>query len=241
VRAGSDSSAPDSTQQQWEQRRAALVTMLLAAFALSAEVVKRLAQGIYAARVAAYTSAYTAAAYAAGETPPDDWRPSDAALTALATAAFTAAQQIAATYRDDLERAAADAVDAWLTKHPGADMTGPVERDLAHEVKAWADARADWKAQQVGQYETASAAQQATADAASDLTDGTLTGADGLPLDMESLQVAVLPAESSPDECADIGGQVFAFDDAPSLDLPAHPFCVHYWVIIGPDGSEMDL
>ncbi len=216
--------------------------MALAAFAIADETVTWLARDIYAARVAAYTSAYLSAAQAAGATPPDGWRPSDATLTALATSAFTAARQIAATYHDDLEHAAAGMVDDWITTYPDAGgATGPVERELAARVKAWADERAAWKAQQVGQYETAQAAHTATQDAANDLTDGTLTGADGAAVDTSALQVAVLPASSSGDYCAGFAGQVFAFDDAPAIDLPAHPFCVHYWVVIGPDGFKEEL
>lgn len=212
--------------------------MLVGAYALSASAIKQMARAIYAAALASYITSYRANAEAAGASVPDDWQPSDTVLTALAAGAFTAARQITATYRDDLERAATSSVDDWLTTHPGADMSGPVERDLAAEVKAWADERAAWKAQQVGQYETSQAAHTATQDAASDLADGTLTDASGTVLDTSQLQVAVLPAESSGDYCANYAGRVFQFDDAPQLDFPAHIGCIHFVCYLAADGSE---
>src|SRR5487761_2365869 len=202
--------------KQHDRRRAALIAALVAAYLLAPDAMKRLARLVYAARVAAYVASYTAQARSAGASPPDDWQPSDTTLAALAAAAHAAAQSVAATYRDELTNAATRAVDDWLAKHADEAAASGVPRDLAQDVKAWADQRAQWKSAQVGQYETAQAAHQGAQDAA-------------------QLRIAVLPADSSGDYCANYAGRVFAFDDAPSLDFPAHIGCQHFTQVLGPD------
>ena len=227
--------------KQHDRRRAALIAALVAAYLLAPDAMKRLARLVYAARVAAYVASYTAQARSAGASPPDDWQPSDTTLAALAAAAHAAAQSVAATYRDELTNAATRAVDDWLAKHADEAAASGVPRDLAQDVKAWADQRAQWKSAQVGQYETAQAAHQGAQDAAQDVTDGTLTDDSGAPIDTSQLRIAVLPADSSGDYCANYAGRVFAFDDAPSLDFPAHIGCQHFTQVLGPDGSEVDI
>src|SRR5487761_1915872 len=238
-------SAPSPQDVKHTKRRAALIAALVAAYLLAPDAVQRLARLAYAARVAAYTVNYLAQARAAGAQVADDWQPSDTTLAALAAAAQAAAQSVAQTYRDELTNAATRAVDEWLTKQQPTSETSVtpsgVPRDLADDVKAWADQRAQWKAQQVGQYEAAQAAHQGAQDAAHDITDGTLTDASGDPLDTSQLRVAVLPAESSGDYCSAYAGRVFQFDDAPSLQFPAHQGCIHYTQILAADGSEVDL
>lgn len=203
----------------------------------------------YAARLTAYVTSYRHAVTTAGGAIGHDWQPDDATLRKLSAAALAAAQAIAATYQEDLHSAAAAAVDAWLKQQAaaGATSSASVPRDLAHDVQTWANDRAQWKAQQVGQYETGQAAHQATLDAHDDLLAGDWTDESGDPLlDLLSiLYVAILPAESSLDECSEFAGNVYRFDDAPQLDFPAHQNCIHacYYLTaadIGDDAASME-
>lgn len=242
ARASSLDSRADSRQRdRW-------VAALIAAYAFSPDQIKQLARTIYAARLAAYITAYTHAVRVAGGAIGHDWQPDDATLKQIAAAALAAAQTIAATYQDDLRSAATQAVDAWLKPSPtAASASAGVPRQVAHDMKTWADGRAQWKAQQVGQYETGRATQQAAQDAHDDLVNGDWADASGDPLLdlLATLYVAILPEASSLDECAAYAGQVFRFDDAPSLDFPLHPNCIHTAVFLtaadlGDDAASME-
>lgn len=227
-----------------EQRRQAetLVTAVVAAYLLTTSEIADLAALILTARLAALTAAYEDAASSAGADLPEDWQPPDSVTQAQRDAADANAASIAATYRQDAIATATAFMLHWLAQHgDDADPLAGARSALTRHLSAWADERAVWKAAQVAQYETSSAAHAGTLAAVDDLESGDLTDDTGAPIDYSQLTVAVLPESSSSDFCADYAGNVYAFDDAPSLDFPAHISCVHFVVVLAPDGSEVDI
>ncbi|MDE3097709.1 MAG: hypothetical protein KGK07_17115, partial [Chloroflexota bacterium] len=99
---------------------------------------------------------------------------------------------------------------------------------------------AGWKSQQVAGYETSDAANDGTLDAVADVESGDLVDEEtGDLIDTSAYLVAVLPAESSSDFCAAYAGRTYTFDDAPSLDFPAHLNCIHYVVILAVDDPAL--
>ena len=228
-----------------DRERDALIAALVAAFALTDDEADDLADAILDGRTAAWTAAFTEAAQAVGLTAAeiaDATNPlPDDVERALRTAAEAAAAAIVATYADDLERAVERMVDAYYDD-PANDGASAAEAKSAvgGDVGEWARARADWKSDQVAQWETAQGADDGTAQLIEDLLDGTYGPGEGIAL--SDIVVAVLPDFSSLDECADYAGEEFSLEDADEVLglFPMHMGCIHECVVLvnGTDVGE---
>jgi hypothetical protein len=225
--------ATERTPSKADEREAKkLIAAALAAFAFSATQRRKLALAIYAARIAAYAAAYLASAQSAGAALPDDWEPSNDALRRQRDAAHTSATFVAATYASDLSNQASGFVTSWLTDSGSMDGCAHA---LSTHLQSWANQRAQWKAQQVGGYETAQAQESGTGDFLRDLQAGNAVDAQGNPLDGNAYVVAVVPDSSSLDDCADYAGNTYPLDAYDDLPIPMHPYCIHEKVLMPAD------
>ncbi len=222
---------PSHTPDATEEERERLIASVVAAFLLLPEEEQALGTALLTARLAAYRDAYRQAATDAGAVLPPLWEVPDAVVAEQQAQATLAAQHIAATYARDLQAQA----HAFLQRVPAS------ARALRAHLTPWAKARAAWKSPQVGGYETGLGADAGTQDAIADVLDGTLTDAALAPLDYSQLLVAIRPDTALCTFCRAYAGQTFPFDDAPQVDWPAHQHCMHYAVVLRPDGTEQDL
>lgn len=208
----------------------ALAVAVAAAFLLTDAEVAAISAAILTARLAAWKATYAAAAKTAGATLPDGGpTPSAAQERTQQRESDAAAASIAATYARDLAAHAATFTQDWLKSHDGS-LDG-AEGALRSDLAAYSATRADGKGEQVAQYETGVGGNDGTQAAIDDLDSGDLPVYDDegqLLSDLLSmLYVAILPDDSSPDECMEYAGNCYSFDDAPSLDFPLHPNCIH--------------
>lgn len=243
LRAQTDGS--DGTDSDREAE--ALATAAAAAFLLTDDEVARISAAILTGRIASWKATYTAAAKTAGATLPEGGAtPSASEERKQQRASDAAAASIAATYARDLAHRAATFTQDWLRDHDGS-LDG-AEGALRHDLATFSEERADWKAAQVASYETGVGGNDGTSAAIDDLDSGDLPAYDDegqLLSDLLSiLYVAILPDDSSPDFCFDYAGNIYAFDDAPSIDFPAHLGCIHYQVLltaaeVGDDTASM--
>lgn len=199
-------------------------------YLLSPDEIIAIADSIADGRAESLVASYIAAVEAAGLDAPAGWAPSQALEDAAREAADEAAQSIADTYADDLVRNATRFLENWMDDHDG-DLEGS-QGALRDTLGYYTSERAAWKSEQVAEYETGVGGQAGTQAAISDLSDGTLTDDTGAALDTSLLAVAVLPETTSADFCAEFAGNVYAFDDAPALNFPAHLMCQHYTVVL---------
>lgn len=235
----SDSSSAQQ-QQDDDTERDALIAAILAAFLLTSEEIQQLALSIYAARLAALKAAYTAAADEAGADVPDDWAPDDDVTGEMADAANEQAQHIADTHEREMRAAAVAFLLTWQHDHDGKlEGAGPA---LRQHVGQWCDERASWKSEQIAGYESALGAAAGTDAAASDLLDGTLTDANGDPIDASGLVAAVLPDGAAEPFCAEYAGNFYPLDAADYLAslFPAHPNCPHGVEILLYEGGDVE-
>lgn len=229
------------TQQdaQQEKERDTLIALLAAAFALSATAIHQLAALIYTARIQTYQDVYQAIVRTLGASLPADWDIPDLVLEAQRDASLLAAQSVANSLAADMQAEAERLTNNWLATH--ADLPNPfadAQHTLATQMQAVAQQRAQWKAAQVGQHETAQAQARATRDAVSDLQDGALTDdATGDPIQPSLWAVQVIPDSSSGDAaCAEYAGNTYPLD-SPEADealdaFPAHINCIHSAIIV---------
>lgn len=231
LRAQTDGS--DGTDSDREAE--ALATAAAAAFLLTDDEVARISAAILTARTVSWKATYTAAAKTAGATLPDGGAaPSAAEERKQRRESDEAAASIAATYARDLATHAATFTQDWLRSHDGS-LDGADEA-LRHDLASFSEQRADWKATQIATHETGVGGNDGTSAAIDDLDSGDLPVYDDegqLLADLLSiLYVAILPDDSSPDFCFEYAGNIYTFDDAPSIDFPAHVGCIHYQVIL---------
>lgn len=225
----------DDARAQSDREAEDLAVAAAAAFLLTDDEVTRLSAVILTARLASWTATYAAAAKTAGATLPDAGpAPSASQERIQQREADAAAASIAATYAHDLASRAAQFTQDWLTSHDGS-LDG-AERALCGDLAAYSETRADGKADQVATYETGVGGNDGTHAAMDDLESGDLTDENGDPFSAENIAalfyVAILPEDSSSDFCADYAGNIYAYDDAPAIDFPAHPGCIHYECLI---------
>jgi hypothetical protein len=160
------------------------------------------------------------------------WMPTTEQEGQLSTAAQEHVSSIASTYADNLQNAIQQFLDAGDAPSLGAQLA------------TWADARADWKSDQVAGYEVSYGTEQGTTAFIIDLLDGNLVDSlTGEVLDGADYAVGVVPDESSNDLCADYAGQQFPLDEAEDIpDFPMHPGCPHYKIIVpltSPGGNDV--
>lgn len=216
-----------------------IATSVVNDYLLTPDEITAIADAINDGRVAALIASYIAAVEAAGIDAPAGWNPSEALVDAARDAADEAAQSIADTYADDLTRDAASYLQVWIDEHDGeVEGSKGALRDALASICA---DRAEWKSEQVAGYETGVGGQAGTQAAVSDIIDGALLDDNGDPLDTSLLAVAVLPETTSADFCAEYAGNVYAFDDAPSLTFPAHLACQHFMCVLVSTEYSLDF
>lgn len=230
-RARSENESSDASSDHENDHEAeALAVAVAAAFLLTDAEVAQISAAILTARLAAWKATYAAAAKTAGATLPDGGAtPSAAEERKQQRESDAAAASIAATYARDLASHAATFTQDWLRDHDGS-LDG-AEDALRDDLAAYSETRADGKGAQVAQYESGVGGNDGTHAAMDDLASGDLPVYDDegqLLSDLLSiLYVAILPDDSSPDFCFDYAGNIYAFDDAPAIDFPAHIGCIH--------------
>src|SRR5579859_6649523 len=209
------------------EERGRVLDSLLAAFTLNDDDIEQLTQDITDATVTSYRAAYADAAdMLAAEYDEEDAEPEDEEDDAE-----DGADHVAATYHSDLF----NQVNNALGLLPPGIGEHEAEQTVASSTAAWAAGRAEWKATQIAQHETATAASDGTSAAVSDVLDGEIV----TEADLTSYYVTVIHDGSSADDCADWAGFVFPLDtyfDVP--DFPIHYNCVHEKVVLDAQGVD---
>lgn len=205
----------------------ALIALLVAAFLLSKADIKAMAVLILTARIASMKAAYNQASSTVGISD-EDWEP-DAELQSMAKSVSEQdAESIASTYKDDLEAVTTAFVVAWMIDHESLDGCEAAARVALSE---WATLRAEWKSKQIADYTCGSGANDGIEMWIGDVQDGKRKLPDGVTID--DIEITVLPATSSSDECEKWAGKRFSLSEALSVPgMPMHPHCIHRKVIV---------
>lgn len=176
-----------------------IIQRATSAFALTSHDTEALAQTLYAAKLTIYQLLHAQV--------PDE------AMQALAEEAWKTARGIAETYQEELTAQVKALAEEQDTR-----------AGLAQALKSWANARATWKSQQIGNVETSRAVMGAT--------DALLTRAHRAVDTDDPLVLVVLPDSAKEPFCQALAGGIFPISAWVLLFsiLPAHGNCPHFAV-----------
>lgn len=205
----------------------ALIALLILAFLLSKSDIKAMAVLILTARIASMKAVYSQANDAVG-IDDEGWEPPSELRRMAKSVSEQDAESIASTYKDDLEAVVTAFVVAWMLDHESLDGCEAAARIA---LAAWAIARAEWKSKQIAGYTCGSGANDGIDMWIGDVLDGKLKLPDHVTID--DIEIEVVPAMSSSDECADYAGKRFSLSEALRLPgMPMHPHCIHRKIIV---------
>lgn len=196
-------------------------------YALSPQEKDALVRAIEAASTQIAGMAYGRAARTTGVAPHPSLYPGEDFLAQAL--AWQSVASISDTYMHDLKRAVTVFLLAWRTVHGSYEG---IEHSLLRMLNQWAQARAEWKSEQIARVESGRALEDGTRAFLRDLDSG-MYAHDARELDMSTLWVGIVPEESSNDECMDWAGTMVPYTQADMLpSMPAHPNCIHYKVVL---------
>lgn len=209
-----------------------------------------LAQSYLLAKAQAYQKAITTTQHVVTIRQP--WQPDESDVKHAQQWAREQVESIVSTYEEMLQNAIEQ-----MSEEPQeaiGDVIGHAKKkakDLASQIAQWFLLFLPWKTKQIAGYTWSTGSNDGTNKFIEEILQSEKTGSDGdngtagpdgsgsggtagtdsnVVGDTSKLEVIVLPAHSSSDECAAIAGKRFALGEAP--ELPMHPNCIHYKTII---------
>lgn len=161
------------------------------------------------------------------------WRPGDADRMTAHEWATPRVDSIAETYEGML-RSQLERLDEGETQEGMGDVWRGI-KGIVQKIGDWFADFLGWKSEQI--------ADDTWNEGDNDGTEQFVGDVIASGVDYSMLQVQVLPSESSSDFCSAYAGNTYPFDavgtDLPSF--PAHSRCIHYLVVITPQGDEVSL
>jgi hypothetical protein len=217
----------------------AIIRQTVQAYQFTPAAIRQAAEAIYTARLTATKAAYQQCAHVAGTRLSHDWQAPHSLARIHAQEAWEHARGIAETYHlllaAEVKRFLADQPE---TRSAFSGLRSLAQR-LGEHLSTWMSAFLAWKTAQIASVEMITGANLGTRQFLDDLADGTVEVGDGV--DENTLYVAVVPENSSPDFCSDYAGKLFRWSDYTSLpEFPAHVGCIHRLVLIQ-GGLETEL
>jgi hypothetical protein len=198
-----------------------LVILLIAAFLLTTSEVFEMAAAIAAARLASMQAAYDRANGQVGLN--SEWVASQDLIDQVNAQADLDAESIAETYRNDLEITTRSFLEGYLKSQGTLEGASAAAISMLNGQTA---ERATWKTEQIVNATCGAGANGGTIAWIDDFLNGLIDLPDGI--DPNSMNIAVLPVESSSDFCHIYAGELYAIDDLDYLPkFPAHPNCIH--------------
>ena len=213
-----------------------LVRLILDAFGLTADALSALVDAIKNALLDAMAAAYQRCLSALGLTSASDaaaWTPTQENITTATQLAQSHAESIVQTYQRELVNVVQGYAQSYESANGSLDG---IEGPMGDLLTQWTATRSAYKSEQITGYECGLGAEQGFQAFVADLASGSLidpeTG-EVLSGDSGDYAIAVLPAESSHDECRDYAGQTFDVQEADSLpEFPLHAGCPHYKTLV---------
>lgn len=206
------------------------MAFILSVYGLPAAALTTFILALKDAILAAMVAAYQRCASIVSISP--DWTPSQTDVNTAMQAAQDHAQSVVQTYQNELTNVVQGFAESYKAANNGSldGILGPMGDMLAD----WSTTRTAYKAEQVAGYECGLGAEQGFQAFVVDLASGALIDPQtGEVLSGGDYAIAVLPAESSHDECRDYAGLTFDITDADELpEFPLHGGCPHYKTLV---------
>lgn len=183
------------------------------------------------AKQAAYNRAHTTASKRVSL---PAWRPGDADATKAHEWAAPRVDSIAETY-ESLLRSQLEQMQESSTQEAISDVWGGI-KGVLQKIGDWFSDFLGWKTEQI--------AQDTWNEGDNDGTEQFVEDVIASGMDYSMLKVRVEPGESSSDYCKNFAGQEFSFDDVGTdtcPNFPSHPSCIHYIVVVTPEGDEVSI
>lgn len=219
---------------------AALIALIVQAYAMTEQDVNTLAGHLATARLAAMQRAYRKAQHTVHAAPV--WEPGERDIKRAHRLAHKAAASIAETYRTllshFLERVlAVEKQRKGLHTAAWTDLYGSVReavRDLVGKVKTFVSDLAGWKSKQVADYTCGQGNYDGTGVFIVDVESGDVIDSEtGEVIQGGDYAIQCLPAESSSDVCSTVAGQQFDLNEWQDLpEMPNHSSCSHEYIIV---------
>lgn len=213
------------------------------AYKWSKAAIKEAAEALYHRRAEAYAESYKHCA-SLTHSQLGDWQPKEAALKQMARESLEQAESIANTFHElVLSQAKQELAKQQTRADDSGDGTDTSGTDDAHAglkalllalalfLLAWAGSFLPWKLAQIADYTTSLGQNDGTYQFLEDYGLGYLEfGGD---VDPSTVQICVLPPDSSSDFCHGFAGNIYALDDWVLLPrFPAHVGCIHYVMLL---------
>lgn len=231
---------------------AQLVSLIIAAYALSQDDITSLAESITTSRLNVMQASYRRAQVVVGLVP--NWTPGQAVQRRIEKQSQKDAQGIAATYKQYLTSFVETALEVekamrGATVKGWRDIFGSVKEAVSQMVSSigeWLSDFLGWKPAQISNATCGGGLSDGTMQFAQDVVEAdkgdgmvqddngdTIVDISDMNMSIPELGVKVIPSVSSSDFCQDYAGNTYSLDEALSIPaFPAHPSCQHTTIIV---------